>query len=281
MVVYYGTDTVVNKFMTEKMQTAYDYSAQWFQKGYMPSDILTMNTNNMSGSNMLNDSSFIFTNVNFIGDEQTVSNAYTKTYGFEVYALPVKNQYYISNNWAAGGHCITSLCEHPEEAIAFLNLLYSEEGKDLYNLIVYGIEGQHYEKLDDTHIRTFEYDTTQGGVSTSYSAYKWNMGNAFNAYLNQGCVEGENELSLELNNSEDNIVAELTGFYPKTADIMTELTQLSAVTEEYRNTLLTGVLGDGWRAYYDEFVSKMQQAGLDKVTEELQNQVDTFLANKN
>ena len=280
MVVYDGTDKVVNMYLNENAKKAYDYSAEWFKKGYVPIDILTMNVNDLSGKNMLNSNSFIFTVVNFIGDEKTVSEAYKKTYGFDVYALPVKNQYYIANTWPAGGHGVTSLCKHPQEAVDFLNLLYSAEGKELYNLLVYGIEGKHYEKLDDNHIRTYEYDTAQAGVSTSYGAYKWNMGNAFNAYLNQGCVDGENELSIELNNSDETIKSKLMGFSPKIDAIDTEIAQINAVSTEFAETLKTGVLGDGWKDYYTQYETKMKQAGIDKVTEELQKQVDAFLVNK-
>ena len=157
----------------------------------------------------------------------------------------------------------------------------TEEGTELYNMIVYGLEGTHWEWVDkaNNEIKTLEYDGTQGGVDASYAAMKWIMGNTFHAYLNQGCAEGENEIAVEINTSEDNQKSAIMGLRISTDNIQTQLAQIKAVTTEYGPTLQHGVMGtDGWKAVYDEYLAKLEAAGLQDVLKELQSQVDAYLA---
>ena len=67
------------------------------------------------------------------------------------------------------------------------------------------------------------------------------------------------------------------GFVARVSDISTQVEQTTAVTKEYMNTLQSGAMGDDWKSFYDEYVSKMENAGLDDVLKELQSQVDAFL----
>ena len=108
-------------------------------------------------------------------------------------------------------------------------------------------------------------------------ALKWIMGNTFNAYLNQGCSPKENELSLELNNSEDTVKSNLMGFHAKLDAVETEIAQTASLVSEYGDSLMYGVKGSGWESYYQEFQEKMKLAGADKVVSALQGQADEFL----
>lgn len=274
-----GSDKVEHMYMTDDILKAYEISADWYKKGLVHPDILTITPKDFEGANMLNEVSYIYTINNQAGDEEAVSKYYSDSYGFDVYAVPMFTNYYITNTWAAGGNGITAKCKHPDEAMRLIELMTTEEGAELYNLIVYGIEGTHYDKVDDTHIKTLEYDGTQGGVDSSYAAMKWIMGNTFHAYLNQGCKDGENELALEINNSKDNDVSDLMGFSADTTKIATQLEQTTAVTEEYKKTLESGAMKDDWKSYYDDYVNKMKSAGLEDILTELQSQVDAFKAN--
>ncbi len=275
---FHDSHTLEHVYLTEKAKEAYAVTADWFTKGYIHPDILTVDFYaNFENANMENPVSHIFTFVNAIGDAELVSRQYTDVFGFETVATPVKDTYYIQNKWGAGGNGVSASCKHPEEAMRFIELLNTEEGKEIYNLIVYGIEGKHYEKIDDTHIKTLEYDSSQGGGSTSYAGIKWIIGNTFNAYLNQGCVDGENEITLALNESSDTIKSDLIGFHTDTSKIETQISQLASITTEYNEALMYGVKGNDWEAYFNEFQNKLALAGLEEVKTELLAQVEEFL----
>lgn len=271
---------VVDQYLYDDVKEAYRISGEWYEKGYIHPDIMTIAPNDFQAGNMMNEVSYIFCINNQAGDEQKVSDFYSQSYGFDTYAIPIKTHYYVTNTWSAGGNGVTAKCENPDKAFRLIELMTTEEGKDLYNLMVYGIEGTHYEKIDDTHIKTLEYDGTQGGVDTSYAGIKWIIGNTFNAYLNQGCTDGDNELALEINNSQDNEISKLMGFNASVESISTQIEQINAVSKEYASSLYNGALGSGWEEQYNAYVEKMENAGLNEVLTELQRQVDEFLAGK-
>ncbi|HHT03371.1 MAG TPA: DUF3502 domain-containing protein [Bacteroidales bacterium] len=275
--IFNGENKVVNRFMSEEVKEAYGISAQWYEAGLIHPDILTIEENDYQGKNMLNDISYVFTMNNQAGDEERVSEIYTAMYGFDTYAIPIKSDYYITNTWAAGGNGITNTCKNPKEAMRFIELLTTDEGKEIYNLLVYGIEGTHYEKIDENHIKTFEYDGTQGGVDTSYAGIKWIIGNTLNAYLNQACLDDENEIALEINNSSTNKRSDLIGFTANIENITTALEQTTAVSKEHSKVLEVGVMESKWESYYEEYVNRMEKAGLSKILMELQGQVDSYI----
>ncbi len=277
-VVFEDSTEVEYSYMSEDAVKSYEVAADWYQKGYIPKDMLSRDEATLFQANMMNPEGHVWTLDNMLGDAQLAGETMSKTYGFDVYALPIHDHYYARNSWAAGGTGVAASCENPEEAVRLLELMTTEEGTELYNMVVYGLEDVHYTKNADGTIKTLHYDGTQGGVDAPYAAMKWIMGNTFHAYQNQGCTPGENEISLEMNESPDTVGSKLSGFIADTKDIQTELEQINAVRTEYANTLGYGVTGADWEKTYNEFVTKLEAAGLQTVLDNLQAQVDAFLA---
>ena len=56
---------------------------------------------------------------------------------------------------------------------------------------------------------------------------------------------------------------------------------INSIVEEYAQSFNLGIFGDETKAKYDEFVEKLNNAGLDKVMEECKNQYMTFCKRKN
>lgn len=276
-VLYYDSTQVQNIYLTEQFKKACEITADWYDKGYIPQDILVTDMNNYIKANMLNDVSLAINSDQWYGDEEYASEVVSAGYGFDALAIPFSKNYFMANSWGAGGNGITASCEHPEEALKFIEALTVEKGKDIYNLIVYGIEGTHYEKLGDNRIKTLEYDTSQGGLDTSYAAMKWIIGNTAHAYLNQACSDDELEVADQINNDPNNIISPIMGFRVSTEAVATELEQIAAVVTEYRDSLTTGAMGKNWESTYNEFVQKLETAGCSKVIEEFQSQIDEFL----
>ncbi len=276
-----GSKEVVHHQLTDDFKKACEISADWFDAGYIHPDQMTIDDTTLKGANMLNDVSYIYMINNQAGSEEEVSALYSTTYGIDVTCIPLFDNYYIGSSWGAGGNGISAKSAHPEEAARFLEVINTEEGKDLYNMVVYGLEGTHYEKIDDKTIKTLEYDSSQAGVDASYGAMKWIMGNTANAYLNQGCAANENELAVQINSDPNNAVSDIPAIFIDTTNIATQLEQTQAVYKEYGGALCFGVKGaDEWEAYYNEFVEKLEAAGYKEAIAELQAQVDAYYAAK-
>ena len=260
--------------------------ATWYDMGLYAPDGVTTENANYTFSNMLNDTSYVFCGKEQVGTPEQVAEIYSEDWGFDVVAIPTQEYNFIQNTWAAGGNGISSTCEHPEEACKFIEALTTGTalGKEIYNTMVFGLEGVHYEKdpSDPDRIVTLEYDSSQGGSDTRYAGLKWILGNSFYAYKNQAVLDGQYERIKEMNESKDTVASSIIGFSPSTASVATEIEQLNAVVTEYEETLLSGTIGeDGFDAYYNEFMEKAEVAGLSKVKEELQSQLDTWLEENN
>ena len=275
---YYADENkVANQYATPWAKESYRYSAQWYEKGYIHPDISTIDINNFINQNMMNPTSFIYSLNHGMYDDARYAEEMKKTYGFDVEAVSVTDDFYQQYTWEAGGNCVTKMCKNPDKAMRFIELMTTEEGKDIYNLMVYGIEGKHYEKTGENTIRTFEYDGSQGGGSTSYAAMKWIIGNTFNAYINQGGSEEFNALALEINKSDRLRKSPLIGLRPNTNDVRTKIEQIQAIATEYKDTLSYGIMGSKWENTYTEFEDKLKLAGDEDIINCYTKQIEEFL----
>ncbi len=272
-------------YSNPEFKEKWEIYAKWFDKGILSPDGVSTDLKNYAYEHMMDDVSTVFCVKEQIGTPEHVAEIYSASYGFDVYAIPVQQYDFIQYKWAAGGNGISSTCENPEEAAKFIELLTTgtDIGKEIYNTVVFGLEGEHYTKdaKDPDRIETLEYSGSQGTESTSYAAMKWIIGNSFYAYKNQAVLDGQFELAKELNEAESTVSSPLIGFAPSTAKISTQIAAVSAVYGEYVQTLTSGVKGEaGWEATYNEFMQKLQEAGVQDVIDEYQRQVDAFLAKK-
>ena len=263
-----NTHEVYYKFEYEPMKEQYRRHAEWYKKGWIRKDALSCTDESekrgiMEGYTLF-DSGYNPWVADSIGGEDA-----------EFIAIPFSEESFIPSVSAAGGNAITSSCEHPELAMQVLNLFQTD--KELYNLLTFGIEGKHYTKVGENEIET-PY-SGQGTSNDAYGIYKWIVGNTQLAYLTQDYTQEKFDYDFNVVNKSD-YRSDLIGFVPVLGEVADNIAQLDAIKGEYMKTLATGALGDGWEAYYNEWMTKANAAGLQKVKEILQQQVDEFLANK-
>ena len=71
------------------------------------------------------------------------------------YRLKTSTIFYAAS---ASNTAISINSAHPERAMKLIELMNTEKGKGhLYNLLVYGIEGEHYTKVNDNEIQPIGY----------------------------------------------------------------------------------------------------------------------------
>lgn len=282
-VVDHGTTEVTFIPTRPESKESYEIAARWYKEGiYTPDEITAEHLGGIyERARYIEPVSYIGHCDNGVGTPEQAAGVQTLALGYEVVAIPMAEDYFIGKNWDAGGNAVTSSCEHPEEALKFLQLLNTKKGKDLYNMLVYGIQDEHWEVVEGNYIRTFDYDTSQAFSGARYGTWKWAMGNTFYAYENQGCAENENEIARQINEDPNNEVSQLIGFVPDTTVVSTEMAQVNTVVDEYYNMLVIGAYGDNWAKQYEAFEQKLEAAGLQTIIDTLQKQVDEFMASKN
>lgn len=182
----------------------------------------------------------------------------------ECYAIPL-GEPCVSNEMALQTLTAVSVTsKHPEKAVKLLELVNTN--KELYRLIVHGIEGKHYELLDSGHIKILDsesYGNHTGG---------WYYGNQFNSYVTEGKPIDIWEQMAEVNDRA--IKSKTLGFTLDTSSIVNEVANITAVVSEFRGLSNGSVDPDTNLA---ALAKKMDDAGIDRVISEAQKQIDEFL----
>ena len=186
--------------------------------------------------------------------------------GYEAYAKQLTEPYQaglIGSNTMIG---INAKSPNPEKALEMIELI--QTNKELYNLICFGIEGKHYTVENDRIVQ----DNQSGYMPTM----SWRFGNQFNAKLIEGQPDGVWEATEKFN--DEAYKTPLLGFVFDSSKVRTEIAQIGTTGSKYSGMLkgTEDISGD----FFERNKNEMIQAGVDKVAEEAQRQVDEFLKNK-
>lgn len=273
----HNTAKVNSLWLTDEWYTVCKKSAEWADKGYYPIDVATAEPGTYNFGEKGN---YFLVHTQCLDWDDASQEAWAEqTYGVDCLTFRHVDKVYMENRWAANGNAISSTCENPEDAVAFLELLGTDV--ELYNMLVYGLEGTHWEWVDKetNQIKTLQYDGSQASGEAPYGMLKWCVGNTFNAYLNQACTLTENTSALYLN--ENGVPAPWAGVKIDTTPIATQRSNCAAVWTEWNTRLSFGQDGvDGFEAAFAEFISQMKAAGVEDIIEEMQNQIDDYIASK-
>lgn len=185
-------------------------------------------------------------------------------YGFDVeYVMisePVLNSYGIAATMTA----VNAATRYPEKTAEFLELLHTD--KYLFNLIAYGIEGKHYEKIGDNQIKVTTKD---------YAQPTWAISNLFNSYITEGNDPDMWNQMKEINDSA--VRSPLLGFVPDTDEVKLEIANSNAALDEYLDVVCEGLMD---MVTYDAFVEKLNAAGAGKIMETVNAQAESWKASK-
>lgn len=249
---------VVNFYDTDSYREWIDMIRRWYELGYIPKELPLQN---IKGSEMVKAGklfSYFCACKPGIEWEESVSS------GQEMVIVPLLEQYITNSSVQISPWGITKECEHPEEAMKFLNLLYSDE--KLVNLLIYGIEGMHYIVLDDGTIDFPE------GVTSDMSGYYPNMGWSFPNQMLSYIWHG-NEPNLWENTEEfqkNARTAESVGFYFDDTNVREQNEKLNEIAKKYSYGLETGMVDH--TIYLSKMLSEMEMAGAEEVKCEIERQ---------
>ncbi len=264
--------------LNENLQAAYLKNGEFYASGILYKDADT-DTEYFSKT-MVDLPTSVFENLQSYGTNEMVSTMFSNNIGCEIVAFNTHDYIFMSNTNAAGGVAISSTTEHPEDAAKVLALLFNSKYAEFYNTLVYGLEDVHYEWVDKEAgiIKTKEYDIANAQAGVSYGYQKWRGGNTFNAWLNQATTPEQKEYIInEINENDSNVITPLMGFVLDTKVVESELAQIKAVVTEYSAPLRSGVKGADTQAYLDDYLAKLEAAGLSKVLDEFNAQANEFL----
>lgn len=188
-------------------------------------------------------------------------------WGLDMYCVPLSTPYTSTSGVVATLNAVGRNSENPERAVMLMELLNTD--KEIYNMLVYGLEGKHWNKLEGDYIEIAE----NSGYTTGTA---WMFGCTFNAYLLEGQDADVWEQTKEMNASAN--VSPLLGFNFDPEPVKTEIAQCSSLISQYIPLFTYGI--GSLDKEYVEFIEKLDIAGAQTIVDEMQRQIDEWKENK-
>ncbi len=162
---------------------------------------------------------------------------------------------------------ISSTSKNPGRCARFLNLLNTDP--ILKNLVVHGIEGKHYERVDETTVKVF--------ADTNYSMYDstWEIGNVFIDYITT--ADDPNKLTELKKFNEKAIKREANNFSFDPSGLEDVIAEVLKVNDKYGGIGAEGTVEIDYKALYEERTEALYDAGMKKLINEMQKQYDEYL----
>jgi putative aldouronate transport system substrate-binding protein len=251
-----GELKVFNQFESEEWLTMIKKNREWFEQGLLSKEVDADWDAQMKAKKY----SWGWEGTYKPGGDVEMTNRVGWTY----VAKPLTEPTTSSANVRSTMYGVSANSKHPERAVMLLDLINSD--KELYNLLVFGIEGTHYNKVSDNRVEPIEGSTYNTGAA-------WALGNTFNSYLLPGQPDDVWEQTKKLNAEAE--LSPISGFVFNTEPVKVEVANCQKVYEEF--SLLAGGMLDPEKSQAP-FIEKLKKAGADKIIAEMQKQLDAYKA---
>lgn len=260
----YGLDdlNVVDEFETDEYREYCEHMRRWYEAGYISPDI-TASTE--SGNSMVK-AGRAFSYI--VGLKPGVENQESRMAGMDLTALQVNENATYTSIPAMFMWGIPYSAENPELSMQYLNEQYTNP--EIMNLLAWGIEGVHYDVMEDGHI------TTAAALDGQESGYNpqagWIFGNQYITHVWEG---DDIDLYVQLKEFNDTAAkSKAFGFTFDNSSVITETAAVQSVYDQYKMGLECGLVDPS--TGIDEMVSALKAAGLDTIIAEKQAQLDAW-----
>lgn len=270
-----GTFTVKDGVAGEHYKLYAKTMADWYKEGCIRSDIMSVDTSTLTTpkNGEITDTTYVFSCDPYLTEadqEAAIADA-----GMDMTYLPIEENAYL----ILGGdtsYAIPYCADEPERAMMVLNAIYSQP--DLYNTLIYGIEGEDYTKNADGTITT-SYVGASPTADDSYGIQRWIIGSCKNALINNG-TDPNYYADLEALEATAQVNPFLNFTFDRT-NVEGICASILNVYYEYGPQLDNGVAGDNWEELYNNYMAARKDAGIEELVTEFQNQLNAYIEANN
>jgi len=232
---------------------------EWYEKGYIRKDIASV----MDDTTEYKAGKYAVT---IMGYKPGVEADVFAQTGYDYVPIILENATRGAGTATQTALSIGANCKDPVTAIKVIELLNTN--KELYNTLVFGIEGEHYTTLEDGRIHIAD-DTKY-----SRSAHFWIIGNTMNSLV-------EDKKDIDYLEQCDKINREsqinpMSRFKFDNTPVKTEIANCASVYEEYKLIRYGAV---DLSEYMPKLKKDLDSAGVDKIVAEYKKQINEFLKN--
>ncbi|WNR42725.1 ABC transporter substrate-binding protein [Paenibacillus roseipurpureus] len=266
---------VVNQYETPEFKAFITMMRDWFNKGYLRKDAATLKettADRKAGKNALQLGQIDIDSVAFAAAGMDATgrmsgpNPATQSYDFQ-FVKPLLT----TDKAAATMTAISANSPNKERAMMLLNLLNTD--KEIYNTLIWGVEGKHYKKVAENRIETMK----DGGYQL---LSPWEFGNMSLTYLFEGDPKGNDakytQMWVDLNKNAQ--PSNALGFVFDFTPVKAEKANVDAAIDELYYAIASGSVDP--EKYLPQFLDKLKKAGSDKIIAEKQKQLDAWKSTK-
>lgn len=254
--------TIENLFATDEYKEYLTWMRKWYQEGYISKDAAVSSE---TSSTMLEAGrvALIF-NMSTAG---TMEEAEAST-GIDLTHINLCPNYLTTRVYTGVMFFVPQNSEKPERAVAFLDMLFNDAR--INNLLTHGIEGEHY-------------TLQENGVIVEYTENRDRYRNTLGIWGDQaqGYIAEPKTLDLLEERKEYLRVtmehtSKANGYQFDMTEVATEQSAVKNVLSQYLTQLEYGTVDV--EVVYPEFIKALEDAGINKIIEENQKQLDAWLA---
>ncbi len=265
--------TVVNLYETDQYKDLVTTMYNWMQEGLIQAD--AVNTTETASTLTEAGTAFgYFTNLKPYYAEENNANLQNKI-GVVDNMVPALA---TTDRVTMGLWSISGSCEHPEAAMKVLNALYTDP--EVANLYMYGVEGTHYEVVEEGTITNgqdrINYPEGLDATTTTYrKSGTWLCPNQFIGDIwGLDLPDDYWDATRDFNNESQKSAA--FGFSFDATQTPNEIAACTNVVNKYHKALVCGALDP--EETLPQFNQELKDAGIDVIIEEKQAQLDAWLA---
>lgn len=266
--------TIENVYATDAYMEYAQKMYDWAQKGYFSSDAAT---NTDSGTTQIASGNYLG---QFNTTEKSAISQVSSACGTEMIPITLVDPFSATGMYQSIQWGITSNCENPEKAMQMLNLLYSDP--EVVSLLMYGIEGEHYEVKEQGE-GSEKVIAFPEGVDAMSSTYYVTLG-VFGDHMLYPVWEPDTLENYTLMKDFDEKVSKeecqsvALNYAYDFSKMSTQYSAVSAVVSQYSGAIATGAVDPVKEI--PEFVKALEDAGINELIEDNQTQFDAWLAEK-
>ena len=242
-----------------RMIEDYRLRNEWYQKGYFPKDVLTLNT----GEAIKTGKYAVVRDNGAITEDGSKSSA---AYGYPCLDLRVENHEPTTATTFQSGQAISYTSKNPEKAMQMLNLVWKDPF--ISNTLAYGIEDVDYYYIsgkgtDRPSVGVKDAAEQTWGIAHNFIGPLFDQwDSSWNSYEALRAMEEGNKTT---------VISKRADVHFDTEPIKTELAALSEVWKGASKVLTYGAMND-FDSYMNDLIQKCKNAGADKVVNELNRQ---------
>ena len=262
----FDSTKVENLYATDEYKEYLNVIRDWYKKGYIHPDAATTS---QTGTEWLTSGVAMG---NFVGGEPNQLYGAENLFGEKCYQLQTVEPYMPAKGSSGMFWSIPITCKDPEGAMRFLDLMYDDTG-ELLNLILWGIEGEHYVVVDPAEgLIDFPegIDSTTSGYYVSFGFY----GNRAKEYIWD--MSSSHERCQAYTDRAMSHKTKGYGFCYDPSEYADQIAAINAVEAQYLPVLESGSVDP--ETILPEFIQKLEGAGINEVIADKQAQFDAWVA---